>query len=176
MTLKSTLFAGFAALSFATAAFGGDIMIDDPYARASGMSAKAGAAFFTIHNHGAEADRLVAATSEISKVTELHTHRDMGDGIMKMVHVEEGFEVPAQGSHSLARGGDHVMFMGLNAPMTQGDVVSVTLTFEKAGDIVVEIPVDLERTDAMAHGEMKMDGEKMENAKEGGAAMIGHNH
>jgi copper(I)-binding protein len=38
--------------------------------------------------------------------------------------------------------------------MEQGAMVTVTLTFEKAGDVVVEIPVDLERQDhgGMQHG------------------------
>ncbi len=45
----------------------------------------------------------------------------------------------------LARGGDHVMFMGLNEVLTHGDTINVTLVFEKAGEVAVEIPVDLER-------------------------------
>ena len=69
----------------------------------------------------------------------------MGDGVMKMTHVEAGFAIPAGGSHALARGGDHVMFMGLAAPFEQGATVTVTLTFERAGEIEVAIPVDLER-------------------------------
>jgi len=144
MTFKTTLLAGLAACAFALPAFA-DITIEDAYARSSGMMAKAGAAFFTIHNSGDEDDQLIDATSDIAKVTELHTHKDMGDGVMKMLHVPEGFTVPAHGMHALARGGDHVMFMGLLKPMNQGDIVTVTLTFEKAGDITVEIPVDMER-------------------------------
>jgi copper(I)-binding protein len=67
--------------------------------------------------------------------------------------------VPAGGMHMLKRGADHVMFMGLNAPMQQGDIVNVTLVFEKAGRIDVEIPVDLQRgetmpMDGMDHGDM----------------------
>ena len=50
-------------------------------------------------------------------------------------------------AHALARGGDHVMFMGLNAPFEQGNMLNVTLVFEKAGEIEVQIPVDLERTE-----------------------------
>ncbi|ALI55003.1 copper chaperone PCu(A)C [Celeribacter marinus] len=155
MTLKSTLLAGFSVLAFAMPAFA-DITIDDAYARSSGMSAKAGAAFFVIHNSGAEDDQLINATSDVSKLVELHTHKDMGDGVMKMMHVPEGFTIPAGGEHALARGGDHVMFMGINEGFAQGDVLTVTLTFEKAGDITVDIPVDLERKDApmMQHGKM----------------------
>jgi len=80
---------------------------------------------------------------------------------MRMVEVEEGFAVPAGGMHALKRGGDHVMFMGLTRPMEQGDTVNVTLIFEKAGRIEVEIPVDLERgEDAPA----MMDGASMDHA------------
>lgn len=171
MTLKSILFAGLAAVSFALPAAAGDIMIKDAYARSSGMTAKAGAAFFMIHNMSDQDDRLIGASSGISKIVELHTHKEMGDGVMKMMHVEEGFPIPAGGMHALARGGDHVMFMGLNGAMHQGDVVSVTLVFENAGEIVVDIPVDLERQPAdaaMDHSKMdhsKMDHENMDDEK-----------
>lgn len=151
MTFKTTLLAGLASCALALPAFA-DITISDPYARASGPLAKAGAAFFVVENSGDEDDQLIDATSDISKIAELHTHKDMGDGVMKMMHVPEGFTIPAHGKHALARGGDHVMFMGLMKPMNQGDIVTVTLTFEKAGEITVEIPVDLERQD----GEMAM--------------------
>ncbi|WP_404814960.1 copper chaperone PCu(A)C [Celeribacter naphthalenivorans] len=145
MMFKMTLLAGLAC-AFALPAFA-DITITDAYARSSGMMAKTGAAFFVIENSGDEGDQLIDAKADFSKITELHTHKDMGDGIMKMMHVPEGFSIPAHGKHALARGGDHVMFMGLLKPMAQGDIVNVTLTFEKAGDITVEIPVDLERTE-----------------------------
>ena len=152
MSLK-TLLAAAAALSLAAPAFA-EIEIKDAYARAAMPNAKAGAAFMQIVNTGSEADRLVAASSEIAKRTELHTHIDDGNGIMKMVHVEEGFAIPADGTHMLKRGGDHVMFMGLLGPMNDGETVSVTLSFERAGDMTIEIPIDLQRKE----GEMKMGG------------------
>ena len=147
--MMKTILAGALALA-CTPAFA-EITITDPYARAAGKMAKAGAAFMSIENSGDAADRLISASSDIAKRVELHTHKDMGDGVMKMVEVEEGFEIPAGGAHMLKRGGDHVMFMGLNGAMIHGDTVTVTLTFEKAGDMVIEIPVDLERKDAMSH-------------------------
>ncbi len=157
MSFKHALIAAVAAATFTLPAFAGsEISIENAYARASGMMATAGAAFFVIHNTGDEDDRLVAADSDISKLVQLHTHIAEADGVMKMVEVPEGFPVPAGGDHALARGGDHVMFMGLNTPMKQGDIVHVTLTFEKAGDIQLDIPVDLTRDDAMA---MPMNGD-----------------
>ncbi|WP_439122639.1 copper chaperone PCu(A)C [Marivita sp.] len=153
---KTSLFAGATALMFATSAFA-EIRIDDAYARSASPMAKSGAAFMMIHNSGGEADRLIAASSDAAARTELHTHLDDGNGVMRMVHVEEGFELPADGMISMQRGGKHVMLMGLNGAMEQGEIVTVTLTFENAGDIVVEIPVDLERQDhggMMGHGKM----------------------
>ncbi|ETA50969.2 copper chaperone PCu(A)C [Ponticoccus alexandrii] len=128
-----------------------EIVVKDAYARSS--NAMAGAAFMAIENTGPEDDRLIGAASDAAQRVELHTHRDMGGGVMKMLHVEEGFALPAGETHMLMRGGDHVMLMGLNGAMEQGDTVTVTLTFEKAGEQVVEIPVDLERKpDHSGHG------------------------
>ncbi|WP_380057234.1 copper chaperone PCu(A)C [Falsihalocynthiibacter sp. SS001] len=131
-----------------------DIEIHDAYARSATKVAKTGAAFFHIMNTG-EADRLVGVSSDAAPRVELHTHKDMGDGVMKMMHVEEGFSIPADGMHALERGGDHVMFMGLPKGFEDGETVSITLHFEKAGDVAVDIPVDNERADDMAHGDKK---------------------
>ncbi len=146
------LSAGLSALS--AAAMAGEISVHDAYARASTMMSVSGAAFMTIENGGAEPDRLVSAASSAAERVELHTHIQDAQGVMKMVEVEEGFEIPAGGSHALARGGDHVMFLGLKHAFEQGEMVPVTLTFEKAGEIEVEIPVDLERGPGqMQHGQ-----------------------
>jgi copper(I)-binding protein len=159
MSLKSTVFGGLTAALFALPAVA-DITIDDAYARSSGPSAKSGAAFFVIHNSGETEDRLIGAASDVAKVVELHTHIEQ-DGIMKMRQDKDGFEVPAMGAHALQRGADHVMFMGLTAPMVQGDTFEITLTFEQAGEITITVPVDLERTPK--HGAMKMDHGKMDH-------------
>lgn len=133
-----------AALALATPAFA-EMRIADPYARAMGANAVTGAAFMVIENHAAADDRLVSAASEVAERVELHTHKADASGTMKMIHVPEGFAIPANGSHALERGGDHVMLLGLKRPLAQGDTFTVTLTFEKAGEVTVEVPVDLER-------------------------------
>lgn len=164
MSIKTTLLAAAAAL-FTLPAFAGDITIADPYARASAMMSKSGAAFMVIKNAGAEDDRLIAAASDVAEKVELHTHVENAQGVMQMIEVEEGFAIPAGGEHALARGGDHVMFLGLTRPLAHGDSVEVTLTFEKAGDVTVTIPVDLERRpmQGMTHGGHGMQHGKMNN-------------
>ncbi|MCI2400393.1 copper chaperone PCu(A)C [Aliiroseovarius subalbicans] len=164
MSPIKTLLAATAAVSFAIPAFAeSHIMIQDAYARAAGMNAMAGAAFMQIMNHGDEDDRMIAAKATVSKRVELHTHIENDEGVMRMVEVEEGFPVAAGETHMLQRGGDHVMFMGLTEPFTDGKVISVTLVFEKAGEITVDIPVDLNRKPANGMAMQMGDGEGMQH-------------
>ena len=140
-----------AATLLAFPVFAGEtLMIQDPYARTMGGVGTSGAVFFTVMNHGAEGDRLIDARSDVAQKVELHTHKDDGNGVMQMLHVPEGFVVPAGGEHALARGGDHVMLMGLTREVAESDVIILTLVFEKAGEVVIEAPVDNARKAGMA--------------------------
>ncbi|WP_171100256.1 copper chaperone PCu(A)C [Ruegeria sp. HKCCD7255] len=154
MTLKSTVLVAMASFALATTvAAESSIKVDDSYARSSGATAKAGAAFMMIVNDGDTADRLIGVRSDAAARVELHTHEVDENGVARMMEVEEGFEIPAGESHALERGGDHVMFMGLTQPFEQGTRVPVTLIFENAGEIDIEIPVDLERKADGGHGD-----------------------
>lgn len=121
------------------------MMVMDPYVRSSGPNAPAGAAFMVLRNTTDQDDRLLSVSSDIAARVELHTHVDKGDGVMQMVEIEGGIAIPAGETHMMVRGGDHVMFMGLKQSLVQDEIVQVTLTFERAGDIVVDVPVDHDR-------------------------------
>lgn len=142
------------ALSMPLFAQDAPVSVNDAYARAGGIG-KSGAVFLMIDNTGPEDDRLIAARADVAARIELHTHKDMGDGVMKMMEVEEGFPIPAGGSHALARGGDHVMLMGLTRDLADGDTFPLTLVFEKSGEVVIDVLVDNARKPeaAMQHGE-----------------------
>lgn len=156
MLVKRIAAASVAAL-FATAGFAADITIKEPYARASTMMSKSGAIFMTIMNSGETDDRVVAAQVDVAEKAELHTHKEDANGVMRMLEVEEGFPVPAGGMHMLKRGGDHVMMLGLTQALEQDDMISLTLTLENAGEITVEVPVDLNRKPMHGHGHSDMD-------------------
>ena len=159
MSFKSVTLAAIAALSIAVPALAGDIVIHEPYARSSGASAKSGAAFMVIMNNGDSDDRLISARAEIARKVEAHTHIMTDNGVMQMREVEGGFVIPAGGKHMLARGGDHLMFMGLKGPMMQDQVVQMVLTFEKSGEITVDVPVDLKRKPGHSMKKHKMPSE-----------------
>jgi len=167
-TLVATLLAG--------AAWAGDmgkVMVMDPYARASTATAKSGAAFMQILNQGSD-DRLIAARSDVAQRVELHTHTMNDEGVMRMVEVEEGFPIAAGETLMLERGGKHVMFMGLTQPFEHGTMIEVTLEFETAGEVVVEIPVDLERK--ADHGGGHDHGSNGHGEGHGDGHGEGHNH
>lgn len=119
----------------------GQISIADAYAR--GANPKSGAAFMVIENTGAGACTLMGATTEAADKAELHTSRDEG-GMMKMVPTGP-IEIGPGESHALVRGADHVMLMGLNQPLKDGDSLPLVLDFGDCGRIDITVPVDNKR-------------------------------
>jgi copper(I)-binding protein len=107
--------------------------------RATAGAAKNGVAYLTLVNPGSQAARLLAASSEVAKHSGLHTHI-MQDGAMMMRPVE-AIEVPAGGQVVLKPGGLHVMLMGLVAPLQEGERFALTLAFERAAPLSVEVEV-----------------------------------
>ena len=120
-------------------------MVSDSYARSTGPLAKAGAAYMKIMNHSKKDDRLISVYSDIAKKTELHTHLKSDNGVMKMLLIDKGIEIGAMKEHAFVRGGEHIMFMGLKEPFENGKIIPVTLLFEKAGEVNIEVVVDQKR-------------------------------
>lgn len=150
---RTAALAAFLALPAIAPALAHDgLAVRDAYARAASAAAQSGAIFMVIENHRAIDDRLIAARSDVAQRVELHTHLSDASGVMRMVEVEDGFAIPAEGEHALARGGDHVMLLGLTRPLLDGEMVTLTLVFEQSGELTVEVPVDNARMDGGAHG------------------------
>lgn len=95
--------------------------------------------YLTVTNASDSADRLVAAACACADRVELHTMSTEG-GVMRMSQVD-GFDVPADGVLTLAPGGNHLMFLGLREPLTAGEQVNVTLTFERSGEVEADFAV-----------------------------------
>ena len=116
------------------------VHVTDAYAVVVSPNAPTAAVYFEVENHGVMEDRLISATTDAARMAMLHESVET-DGVMSMGDVA-GFVVEGQGTFTLARGGAHVMLMGLTKPLADGDTITVTLTFEHAGDVVVEVPVN----------------------------------
>lgn len=141
---RRILLAGLAVLGLATPVFAhsykaGQIEIGHPWSRAASVGVT-GAGYLTLTNKGTTADRLVGGRAEIARAVEIHTST-MEDGVMRMrplpaIEVAPGAEV------KLAPGGMHLMLIGLKQPLVAGARVPMTLVFEKAGEVQVELAVE----------------------------------
>ena len=118
----------------------GAIEIGHPWSRATPPTAEAGGGFLAITNTGTTPDRLIAVKSPAADKVEIHEMK-MDGNIMRMREVEKGIEIPPGATVELKPGGFHVMFMGLKAPFAKDAKVPLTLVFEKAGSIDVELMV-----------------------------------
>jgi len=154
MIQRRTLFAAVGVLP-ATPAFARDTIIEagalrivNPWTRAAGQGMQGGG-FFIIRNTGAEPDRLVSATSPAAGRLELHTHIRDGD-VMRMRPVND-IAVPANGEAMLQPGGLHLMLIGLVRAMEVGQTVPVTLRFERAGEVTIQLAVQAAGARSPAH-------------------------
>ena len=110
------------------------------------------AAYLTVHNSG-EADTLIKASTPLTENAQLHEVITEGSS-SRMQEKPGGFPVPANGMLELKPGGFHIMMLDLKAPIVLGESVSLTLTFEKAGEVTIVAPVKAapDMGDGMQHG------------------------
>ena len=139
--MRTLLFAALAILAAiaSTPATADSIQTDEAWARASIGTTGASAAYFALRNTGADADRLVSASAPVANRVELHTHI-MENNTAKMREVE-AIEVPAGGMVMLEPGGYHVMLMGLTKELVTGESFPLTLTFERAGPMTIDVTI-----------------------------------
>lgn len=130
----------------------GSLHVVHPWARATPPGAPAGGAFMVIENKGA-ADRLISASATVADAVELHEMR-MDGNVMRMNRLDNGVELPAGATVELRPGSLHVMFIGLKAPFREGDRFPLTLRFEKAGELKVDVVVQGIGAGAPAHEHM----------------------
>ncbi len=143
--LTSTLLALVCSASFAHDYTAGELHIAHPWARALPPNAPTGAVYFVIHNTGQTEDRLIGAATPRAAEAGLHTNVQLGE-VIKMQHLDS-IGIPAGAEVKFAPGGNHLMLFGLKQPLVAGERFPLTLQFEKAGKVEVEVAIE---TDAGA--------------------------
>ena len=111
--------------------------VEDAWARPTVAGQAAGGGFLKITSP--TADRLIAASAPVSKSVELH-RMQMDGNVMRMRQVP-AIDIPAGKTVELKPGGLHVMFIGLMQPLDDGATFPLTLRFEKAGEVKVDVKV-----------------------------------
>ena len=119
----------------------------DAWARATPPGVTTGAVYLTVSG-GSEPDRLIGARTDAAAAAELHTELSE-NGVLTMKKLD-ALSIPAGVRVTLAPGHDHLMLMGLKGPLKPGDTIHLTLTFERAGEVAVTVPVRDARTSAHA--------------------------
>lgn len=138
--LLASLLAAFCSMAMAHNFMVADIHIAHPWSRALPPNAPTGAAYLIIKNRSIEEDALVSVSSPIASKAELHTHVMMGE-VMKMQQVDS-VGIAAGGDVTFAPGGNHIMLFGLKQPLVAGESFQLTLVFEKAGAVDVQVNVE----------------------------------
>jgi copper(I)-binding protein len=136
----ATLLALLSAPAHAQEIKAGDLVITQPWSRATPGGAKIAGGYLTIENKGTTPDRLVSAAGDIAGKVEIH-EMAMNNGVMTMRPLDKGLVIEAGKTVKLAPGGYHVMLMDLKGPLKEGDKVPMTLQFEKAGTVMLSLDV-----------------------------------
>jgi copper(I)-binding protein len=148
--LQQGVVAALAALVLASAAAHdfsvGDLEITHPFATPSPPGATVGAAYFaTLQNNGGKPDKLLRATTPASTSVEMHSMNVDAQGVMRMREVD-GIAIAPKASIRMRPGmGFHLMLVGLNKPLKEGDTFPMSLQFENAGKVDVKVYVQTPR-------------------------------
>jgi copper(I)-binding protein len=119
----------------------GDLVIEHPYARATAAVQKNGAVYMVIRNRGNEPERLLAVRTVEAQSAGLHSSTINAEGIARMQPVET-LEIPPGSETKLTPAGLHIMLVGLKTRLFEGTIFPMTLAFERAGEVELEVMVE----------------------------------
>ena len=121
------------------------LSIESAWGRSSPTMPTAGGMYMLIKNTGAAPDKLLSGTSPACGSIEVHEMVKKSDGTMGMNLVDQPLEIPAGGQVELKVGDLHVMcIMKKDDLFKPGNVIDLTLKFEKSGEKTVPVEVRAE--------------------------------
>ena len=115
------------------------ILVKEAWIRGIPPSAKTTAAFMTIQNIGSVEMIIKSAASEIAEIVQIHTMEQVGE-VMKMKELSE-LRIPANGQTILAPKGFHIMLIGLLRPISEGEVIPLSLNLSDGSIVNVDAVV-----------------------------------
>ena len=118
----------------------GNIVISDAWVREVPPGTSMSAGYMRIENNGDEDDKLVSMSSKAAESAELHISKVDNNDVATMEMIEV-LDIPSNNSIELEPGGMHVMLIGLKESLVGKDSVDLKLVFEKAGEVMIEVPV-----------------------------------
>ncbi len=137
--IRSNYVALVASLLFVPILAWAELRAEEGYVRGLPPGQKVTAAFMTLTNSGTEDLVLTSGSSMVAEKIEFHQHSHV-DGMMRMRQVPE-LVVPAGGELHLEPGGLHLMLIGLQQVLQEGDKVVLELCAANGGCKAIELPV-----------------------------------
>lgn len=117
----------------------GVLAINDTWAR-SAFTGDNGAVYFVIENGTDKADALISASTDVASSAETHMTMVNSQDVVTM-QMQDAVQVPAGEDIPFEPGGLHIMLVNLTRDLKVGDTITLTLQFEKAGEITLQVEV-----------------------------------
>lgn len=136
--LSALIVAMFAAV-MALPASAAELEVHEPWVVLAPPGAYATAAFMELHNAGEAPVDVVEADAPGFEAVELHRSFNE-DGMHRMVR-QDRISVPAGESVALAPGGLHIMLIGPEAALAEGERIAIELRFDDGSSQTVEAVV-----------------------------------
>ncbi|OGO16123.1 MAG: hypothetical protein A2Y93_03075 [Chloroflexi bacterium RBG_13_68_17] len=119
--------------------FGRGIRVEDAWVRPA-LAGSNSAVYFRLVNHG-QSDQLIAVRTEAAPEAAVHRTRMDAQGRLHM-QAQEAVDIPQDGEVVFEPGGLHVMLLGVTRDLLLDELISITLVFEKGGEMAIDVPVE----------------------------------
>ncbi|SOB76349.1 hypothetical protein SAMN04488490_2034 [Marinobacter sp. LV10R510-11A] len=139
----------------------GGIDIEHPWSRPTPPGTPMGVGYLVIRNHGDRDITLISASTPRADRVSIHETL-MKDGVMRMQPLKSGLKISAGEAVELKPYSYHLMLEKLTEPLKEGESIPLTLEFEDAGAIDVELSVQSLDAD-MKEPEMDHSGHQMDH-------------
>ena len=117
-----------------------DIVVGDPWSRASIGTARPGVVYMTIRNTGDTEMTLTGLRTEVAAMPQVHRTATDTSGVSSM-SAAGNIEIAPAGTVALEPGGLHAMLMKLTRPLIEGESYSLILIFGDGSEVAVTVPV-----------------------------------
>lgn len=135
----------------------GPVRVDHPWSRPTPPGTPMGVGYMSISNSGSSDITLMGAATPRAGRVSIH-ETSMHDGVMRMAPVKGGLPIPAGTSVELKPHSFHLMLEKLTSPLREGENIPLTLSFEGAEDLQVDLNV------APLDGQTMMNDQKMNHS------------
>lgn len=121
----------------------GAVVVQDPWTNATLRVAAGNAIYLSVRNTGTAPLKLTGASSPKGSAT-LHESVAAADGVVRMLRLLS-LEIAPGETAAFKPEGMHIMLTGLAAGLRENETVPLTLTFENADPVTVDVMVESTR-------------------------------